>query len=108
MILFKVMKEKKSGLSNILRLDHKETIGLDEREEISCSTLDLEVIDSHWNIFLPDKLRRNESAVILDCVEIVLISIFTGPRNDVLSLFKLRGERESEDGAERSYEDMCQ
>ena len=88
MILFKVMKEKESGLSNILRLDHKETIGLNEREEVSCSTLDLEVIDSHWNIFLPDKLWRNESAVILDGVEIVLISVLAGPRNDVLSLFR--------------------
>ena len=88
MVLFKVVEKKKSCLSNVLRLDHKEAIGFDEREEVGCSALNLEVVDSHWNIFLPDKFWRNKSAVILDSVEIVFITVFAGPRNDVLSLFR--------------------
>ena len=88
MISLKVVQKKESYFTHVFRFDHKETISLNKREEVGSSSFNLEIVDSHWNIFFPDKFRRNESAVILDCVEIILISVFTGPWNDVLFLFR--------------------
>ena len=75
----------------MLRLKHKETICIDQREEIGRSSLDLEVVYSCGNVFLPDILRLNKGSVILYRVEIVFVSVLAVPGDSRNTLFGRKG-----------------
>ena len=52
-----VAKEQKPCFSNVFGFYHVETVSLDEGEEVSSSSLNLKVVNSHRNIFFPNGFR---------------------------------------------------
>ena len=70
----------------MLGLEHKETIGIDQREEIGSTAFYLEVGYAGRNVLLPDILGFDEGGIILYGPEIIGLAVFAVPGDKRLLL----------------------
>ena len=71
-----VIEQLQSRFTSAFRLQHKETVGIDQGEQIGCPALDLEIVDAQRYILVPDVIGFDKGFVILDGMNAVFIAIW--------------------------------